>query len=90
MSKEEETGNPAAGERRASRVEVPVETRGFRPGFMPEGTGPDFPVRIPEDWEVVAAFGGAYRRKDMLVARELREDQTDCVVQLIFFWKQPA
>ena len=77
MSREDDTGNPAVGERRASRVEVPVETRGVKPGFMPEGTGSDRPTSIPEEWGVVAAFGGAYRRKDILVGCGFRRRTGD-------------
>jgi len=52
---------------------------------MPEGIGSDFPAGIPEDWGIVAVFGGAYRRKDMLVARELvlHLERSDCVDQFI-------
>jgi hypothetical protein len=39
MRREEEIGRPEAGERRVSRVEVPVEVHGVDAGLMPVGRG---------------------------------------------------
>lgn len=37
MSNEEEIERPVEGDRRVSRVEVPVEMQGMEAGFTPDG-----------------------------------------------------